>query len=91
MCFLRVADQALVAVAASHVSFAGTVPTYLITWSSHHNDPMRVTIASWIHTHTEMIYIYIPNLRCNLASFINVQEKSYIHSQPRGLFWLSPK
>lgn len=47
-----VTDQALVAVAASHVSFAGTVATDLIA-GSFPEGPTRVAVASWTHTHTD--------------------------------------
>lgn len=38
-------DQTLVAVAPGDVSFAGAVAADLITWSSHQDDPTRVTVA----------------------------------------------
>lgn len=47
-----VTNQTLVAVATGDISFAGAVPTDLITWGSHHNNATRVTVASWWrHTH----------------------------------------
>lgn len=77
-----VTDQALVAVAASHVSFAGTVPTDLITRRSHHNDPTRVAVASWIHppahkhAHTDEPLSFLSG-----SSSEPVAPHTYIHSQ----------
>lgn len=70
-----VTNQTLVAVATSDVSFAGAVPTDLVTRSSHHDDATWVTVAGWrrqTHAQTHMhAQQHTQRIRCcRLCGFI---------------------